>query len=217
MTVASDDDDEDHSIPVCLVSLEDQSLGLKYQSIRMSAALLAWGTLGTVVNTGKFDLMSAKARMSLSCIANFVKKKDCVAEIQNSHHGVIAKFDSSLSIPSQKKIKGKTTVIGEVVRVGGSLPKVRLRLASGKELSCDTSESVARELGHRLYDTITCRGSAVWDYTSNEILSFKIETVGAFRKGKASEAFAALSEAIPETLSDWNDRGIKDVLQEMTA
>lgn len=110
----------------------------------------------------------------------------------------------NITLPVEFKFRGGSSLIGQVVRVGGEEPKVRLKLPSGKVLSCDTSEHVAKELGHRLYETVTCKGYATWDYATGEVLKFKIETVGKFRKVPASVAFENLAEAMPSVIAKWN-------------
>lgn len=208
LSAMMDDSDEEESIPLCLVSLEDKSLGLGFASLQMAAAMVLWQEFAAVINTGNFEKLVPKARQSLVEIVSFVKKKECTVFVEDSERGVMASFDYNITLPAELKFHGGSSLIGEVVRVGGADPKVRLKLPSGKFLSCDTTESIAKELGHRLYETVTCKGNATWDYTTGEVLRFRIEHVGTFKKVSASKAFenlaAAMETVIPNLMQSHN-------------
>lgn len=117
-------------------------------------------------------------------------------------------FKTDFSLPENLFLKGGTSVLGKVVRVGGKEPKLRLQLPSGKVLTCETSEPIAKQLGHKLYETVVCKGEAVWDLSSNEITKFRIKEVGPFRESLASDAFDKLSQAMPLSLNRWRSEGI---------
>ena len=192
-----DEEREDgEGMPVCLVSVEDRSLGLRFTAFQMALALSTWGHIAAIINTGRFEQLNPKATASLGEIISFVKKKGCRALLGDTTNDSLAVFDSNLSLPAEFKFKGRSSLIGEVVRVGGVEPKVGLRLASGKTLTCETTESIAMELGHRLYDIVSCKGTATWDYAKGEVLKFRIDEVGSFRQVTSSQAFENLAAAM---------------------
>lgn len=204
------DEDEDGEIQVCLVSLEDKSLGLKFTALKMAIVVALWSDLAAIVNTGKFETLNPKARESLIEIVSFVRKKNCRAFLGHTRNDTLATFDSSITLPSELKFRGRSSLIGEVVRVGGDDPKVRLRLPSGgKPLTCETTEAIARELGHRLYEIVICKGTATWDYATGEILKFRIDEVGTFKKVTASKAFESLAAAMPSVVERLRVEGIQ--------
>ncbi len=210
LSMNDDDADEPGELPLCLVEVQDKSLGLKFAA--MIAGVTVWLDVASIINTGRFDKMNPKARQAFGEIVSFVKRRGCSASLVDSTRGVIASFDYSISLPADQKFRGKSSILGEVLRVGGEEPKVRLRLPSGKTLSCDTSESVARELGHRLYDFVTCTGVATWDYATGEVLRFRIEKARAFNRVPASKAFANLAAAMPIGASKLAEAGIEYAL-----
>lgn len=213
--MGEDLDDEDSAFSLSLVAIADESIGLKFKSAQIAIALVAWVGVADAINTGIFSSLPPKARERLSEVVGFVRKKGCSAILGSSEVDSLARFDSSINIPAPAKFKGGTTVLGEVVGVGGKDPKVRMKLASGKVLSCDTTEEIAKELGHRLYDLVTCKGQAVWDNDSGHIMKFRIFSVGNFKKIKVSEAFESLAAAMPLTVERWNDLGLAGVLEEI--
>ena len=203
------EDAEDQSpIPLCLVSIETQSLGLKF-AVHMAMGLVLWQDMAAIINSGRFERMAPKVRQAFGEIVSFVKRKGCTAYLGDSEHGTIATFDFNISIPAESKFRCASSIIGEVVRVGGSDPKVRVKLPSGRVLSCDTTEAVARQIGHMLYEPVTCNGRATWDYETGELLGFKIEKVRAFQKVRASDAFGCLANAMPSVIARLSQRGIE--------
>lgn len=203
-----DFDGEKVDVQLSLIGVESQSLGLKYAAVHMAVALMTWQNIAQVLNAGEYDRLNLKARESLAEIIHYVKRRGCVAELSDSQHSTaLASITPETELPEALQVSGQSSLIGTVVRVGGADPKVGLKLASGKTLSCDTSEAIARQLGHRLYDVVTCKGDVCWDMQTNSITKFRIKEVGSFRQGYASEAFSALAAAMPLTLGQWKHSG----------
>ena len=116
-----------------------------------------------------------------------------------------------MNMPEIGMLAGNTSLLGQVMRVGAVEPRVRLKLASGKILSCETSETIAKQLGGRLYEIVSCKGEATWDRKDDSLIKFKIKAVNAYVFGKASDAFSALAKAMPETLARWHTDGLENV------
>ncbi|HRH95586.1 MAG TPA: hypothetical protein PLB55_06600 [Prosthecobacter sp.] len=213
-----DDDEEDQSgPPLCLIAIEDKSLGFKFSKAHMLVALLSWQSIASVINTGRFDRMSVKAKTSLEEIVRFVKKRQCDVELRDSRHPEpMATITPEMVLPDNLRMPGETSMIGTVVRVGGNEPKVGLKLANGKTLSCETTEAIAKELGHRLYDVVTCEGEAVWDMETGTVLKFRITEVGTFIEGSVSEAFSEIAKAMPSTIEKWRSKGLAQLISEDT-
>ncbi|RYD21742.1 MAG: hypothetical protein EOP88_10350 [Verrucomicrobiaceae bacterium] len=207
--------DHDDADPVflSLVSLEHQSIGLKFAAFQMALALALWQDLAVVINTGRFDKMPAKARVHLAEISSFVKRRGCTAILGSSQTESLASFDSSLALPQNLSFKGDSSLVGEVIGVGGISPKVKLKLGTGRSISCETSEVIAKELGHRLYETVHCFGTATWDNETLEVLKFQIREVGEFKRVKVSRAFEDLASSIPSTMNRWQSLGILGIME----
>lgn len=203
LSLAEESEAEDIDVPLCLVALEDKSLGLKFAATQIVMTMALWQEFAAVINTGNFERLSPKAMHSVEEVVSFVKKKHCLALVEDSQNGVIASFDYNIALPVGQKLRGHSSLIGQVIRVGGEEPKIRLKLPSGRVVSCETTQEIAKNLGHRLYDSVTCKGNAIWDYTTGEVLKFRIDEVGAFRMTSASEAFHALAEAMPAVIAGW--------------
>ncbi len=213
--IADYDDEEDSEEPLgelCVTNIVDESLGYRFWGPRMPAILLAWQIVAAAINTGSFEKIPLKARESLGEIAAFVKKRGAPAQLTDSNNAEpIAQIKTDFCLPHNLSLKGGTSVLGKVVRVGGKEPKLRLQLPSGKVLTCETSEPIAKELGHKLYETVVCKGEATWELESNEIIKFRIKEVKPFRQCLASEAFNGLARAMPLTLERWRSEGIDNL------
>jgi hypothetical protein len=207
VAMMGDEHEDQHATPLCLVSVEDKSLGLKF-AVHMALGMTLWLDLAAVINTKQFEVMNPKARQALSEIVSFVKRKNCTASLI-SPSGTIATFDYTIELPVEQKVKGRTSILGEVIRVGGEEPRIRIRLPSGKTLTCDTSETIAKELGHCLYEPVTCNGVATWDFDTNEVLKFKIEKARTFTKVPASKAFEDLAKAMPSVVNRLQKTGLE--------
>lgn len=118
-------------------------------------------------------------------------------------------------------LSGTTTLYGEVLRVGGDTPKVRIRpLAGDAAIGCnlppgDRGLAIARELGGRLYTTVGVRGVAQWDPATWTIQAFTIEDVTPYREAPLRESFRLLFEAAPHAWEDVED--VSAVIREMRA
>ena len=88
---------------------------------------------------------------------------------------------------------------------GGAKPSVRLRLESNLEmLTIQVEESLARDLGKRLYDTVGLIGKAEWDVDTGEIISFRGSEISPFKPQKRgiADAFREMAAMIaPNSLN----------------
>jgi hypothetical protein len=82
------------------------------------------------------------------------------------------------------------------MRVGGETPKARIRMITGKTLSCDVTEELAQQLGERLYQRISLHGKATWDNKNHQLEEFKIDSIGDYVGGDPTEAIKKISELI---------------------
>jgi hypothetical protein len=95
-------------------------------------------------------------------------------------------------------VKGETSVIGNVQRVGGATEmRCALRLpARQRLLFCRVkTEAVARKLGDCLYKDVAVTGQAIWIRGTWRINAFTITGATETKKGSIIEAFGALHEA----------------------
>lgn len=98
------------------------------------------------------------------------------------------------SIPEHPRMRGQTILYGMVERVGGTRPKVWLRLGNGKRLPCKTTQDIARRLGARLYAWVGLSGTAVWDTKDLSLLEFRVEAITEYVDTPVSDAFWELAE-----------------------
>ncbi len=113
-------------------------------------------------------------------------------------------------ISSKLLMKGETTVVGRVERVGGAGEMRCLMRVPGRRraLYCDVaSRELARRLGQCLYEEIAATGQAVWIHRMWRIYRFKITDFKQPRLGKAKEALEDLRRA---GLDAWDNIGDPD-------
>jgi hypothetical protein len=102
-------------------------------------------------------------------------------------------------------IKGDTTIVGRVQRVGGATDmKCALRVADRRKLLyCDVnSRELVRDLGQHLYDELVVSGSATWINRTWRLIRFTIKSFEQIKMGEPSQAIQQLREA---GLSAWDD------------
>jgi len=101
-------------------------------------------------------------------------------------------------------MKGETTVVGTVERVGGATSMRCLMRIPGRRriLYCDVgSQDLVRRLGQHLYEQIAATGTATWIHRSWRIHAFTINDFTQPRLGNLTEALEELRNA---GLSAWD-------------
>lgn len=101
-------------------------------------------------------------------------------------------------ISSQLMLRGDTTVVGTVERVGGATGMRCLMRVPGRRriLYCDVdNRDLVRRLGQHLYEDIAATGSATWINRSWRIYQFKIRDFTQPKLGNPKEAIDKLRKA----------------------
>ena len=85
--------------------------------------------------------------------------------------------------PDKALFRGRTTVYGECVRVGGDVRKsATLKLLSGGTKTIRLkSKELAKELGSRLYQTVGLNGEAFWSVENRQLEDFRADELTPFR------------------------------------
>jgi len=106
--------------------------------------------------------------------------------------------DAFQRISSRLLLRGDTTVIGRVERVGGATGMRCLLRVPGRHrmLYCDVeSKDLVRRLGQHLYEQIAARGTATWIHRSWRIYQFTITDFTQPQLGDPTEAIEELRSA----------------------
>lgn len=192
---------------VGLCEIRDQSLGLTFKTTMASLVLSVVTMTGEAINEGRIDTLTEEGIRSLETLSSFSRRHNCNAEFRFSLDGEpIAKITPETIIPKTILVEGTTSLLAEVIRVGGKHPRVMLGLASGKTLYCDVPERIAQDLGHKLYNTVTLEGRARWNSKTLEVVEFQVYDVHEFSADRPSKILEQVSHFVGSAFS-----GIKNV------
>lgn len=101
--------------------------------------------------------------------------------------------DLQIFVPEVIRIRGRTTVYGKLIRVGGDDPKAILRIDE-RIVNVAISEEQARQLAHSLYETVGIEGDAEWDKETSQVVQLKATRVLSYRQRRPADVFRELSE-----------------------
>lgn len=98
--------------------------------------------------------------------------------------------------PDPDVVRGTSTLLARCLRVGGATtPKAEVRVVQGgRALNLTVSESLAKQLGGRLYEEVLLQGEAVWELPSWRLVDFKVSEILDFDRTSPAEAFQELSK-----------------------
>lgn len=156
----------------------------------------------TAIQTGDYTHVPHRSHKKLIEFSRLISTNDLSARIHGLD-GLDAIVSSKHPVPDilQKIVKSKTRIYGEVESVGGERPTAAIRLFStGKQLVIQVNESIAKELGKRLYDHVGIGGMAQIDLVSGDYISFKAEEILRY-KGRNANPVSAI-DRIEESFPD---------------
>ncbi len=106
-------------------------------------------------------------------------------------------IDPAKGVPTEKYLRGKTSLFVYVLRAGGEDPTVQVKLATGQKVTFEVANSeIAVQLGERLYQYVVLKGDAKWLRGTQRIVQFKVTSIGHYNSRKASikDTMAELSQ-----------------------
>lgn len=100
--------------------------------------------------------------------------------------------------PDKKLFRGRTTVFGECVRVGGDGRKsATLKLLNGEKKTIRLkSKELAIELGHRLFQTVGLNGEAFWSIDGHQLEDFRADELTPFQDRDADVKERTIRQSI---------------------
>ena len=139
---------------------------------------------------------------SIESLSTVARSLGCRLEISLPGRGLAPFFTVDAGdykrISGRLLLKGETTVVGTVEKVGGAgETRCQMRVPGRRRaLYCNVAgKELARRLGHCLYQTIAATGSAVWIHRSWRIYKFTIKDFEQPRLGDPDEAIKELRKA----------------------
>lgn len=182
---------------ISLVDIQENSSHYRFVSNIKNVVFAAAFTINSAIASNVYAGLPYKTVEQLGEIWKFTKRKNCQAELSGkSLPKAVIVPENPIQISKDFFFEGETTIYGRVERVGGSTPKVRIKLDSEDVLYVEVNEPLAKQLAGRLYESISLKGLAKWRKHDYKIEDFKIESVQPFEEGKITEAMKELRQVI---------------------
>ncbi len=108
-------------------------------------------------------------------------------------------------------VAGETTLYGEVVRVGGERPAVRIDTIYGPVTCSDVSEELARSAARQLYQSVRIVGHAEWSAENLELTRFDLTSLEPVFLADPMTTIAELSEKYGDRLSGDSDSILREL------
>ncbi len=192
---------------VGLTAIDEGSVLLRFSSPQPNLVVPAWHQVTDAVVNGTFRDLPVSSVKSLREIALFVQRRNCDAElrVRTDQPRVLATITPRTTIDPIPLISGTTVLYGRIVRVGGAKPKIRVQTPQGQVISCDVTETLAKEVGSRLYSWVGLKGTAEWRSDTHRIETFRVDSIQAYQETPIADAFADLAEQFGDLFSDIDD------------
>jgi hypothetical protein len=191
---------------VSLVGIEENSVHLKFKPKVLGIVLSAAIVINSAIISNQYQALPFKSVESLNRIWAFTKRRNCSGEISGGEDLPVARIsvETEIKISDEFFYQGDTTIYGVVERVGGSIPRVRIKLDNNQVIYAEIKESVAKRLAKNLYEAVCLKGFAKWRKENLKIEEFKIDQVIDFTEIPLSEAFQDLKGLIGQS---WDEIG----------
>jgi hypothetical protein len=190
-------------------AVEDKSVGIQFApKLVRDIVVTSFTFISTSFETGDFSQLSNNTINELKTFTKFSKKYQCSGEF-NLNGNTLSSFTPTTELKNNINpiLEGEVKIFGKVVDSGGNNPNVHLKISDEKELIFPTTETLAKELAHRLYEKVSLVGIAKWDAITYEIKSFKIKEIVDFAPGKT---LSALNELRNLTGGYWDKYNTND-------
>lgn len=186
---------------ISLINIEENSVHLKFKPKVIGTVIAAAITLNTALNSFQYETLPYKTVESLNRIWAFTKRRNCTGEISGGENFPTARISSEteIAITDEFFFQGDTTVYGKVERVGGSKPRVRLRLDDDQIVYSEINESIAKRLAKNLYDVVCVKGFAKWRKENLKIEQLIVDQVIDFTETSIADAIKSLQTVIGES------------------
>lgn len=191
---------------ISLVEVQEASAHFKFKPKAKGVIFAAALAINAALNSNSLESLPYKSVDSLQKIWNFTKRRNCTAEFTGNNLPT-AKVTPEVEIRINDEFfhKGETTLYGVIERVGGAVPKVRVKLDDGAIIYVEVNQVVAKELAHRLYETVGIKGLATWRKEDFTVEDFKIDEVLPFNDTQNADAVHDLKDTVGKYWDDIND------------
>ncbi len=161
------------------------------------------------INSNKFDELPDESKKSLITIIDKAKVRGYKIELypDATNKKVVAQLEYTLKdklAGPQHILKGRTTIYGRVITVGGVEPRAQLRLLNGRLFRVKLKEETAKALAVRLYQVVALKGIASWRSDNMEMVNFEVEEILPYQETDFSEVIKKIHSLDPDA---W--KGIK--------
>jgi hypothetical protein len=185
-----------------LVKIEEGSDRLTLAVRREFVASVS--TLSARVRDANYAALPRRAHTALSEMSKVVQRKRWGFRFVRDERLNIAAaevaVDREIPAPKREAIKGATTILARCMRVGGVEPRVELRLPNRQALlNVDITETLAIQLGSRVYQDVVLAGEATWDPHTWEITEFSVTSISPYESMPLDVSFRELAHAAGRT------------------
>lgn len=150
---------------------------------------------------GSEDALMVSAFRPIDSLSQVARTVGCRLKVYDSNNRAKPLLeigaDDFERLSSRLLLKGETTVVGTVVRVGGATGmRCLMRVPGRRILYCDVeNKKLVRELGQHLYEQVAATGTAVWIHRSWYIYEFTVRGFTQPQFGDPKKAIATLRGA----------------------
>lgn len=197
-------------VVLSLIDVKDTSAAYAIAS-PSNKAMTAVRTWGGAITKSDFSEIPARAVEPSRRILSFVRRHNCIAELTEARRRKpLAEMtpDTIIEAGPAEPLIGRTVLYGYALRVGGTTPRLLLRVGDETIAVDVASEDLARSIGQRLYTWVGLDGTAKWDSTTRALLAFKVEELLPYAAGRLTDAVGDLSALIGDDLADVTERDL---------
>jgi hypothetical protein len=182
---------------ISIVQVRHESLGIDVLP-SSNDVIEAADEINIAITNNTIHKLPFDAVVNLSTFQHFVDKYNCSAYLNGIEGIASAEITpyTNLKINQSFFIKGETTIYGQVIRIGGSEPKVRVQTDDGKYFSVVTTAKNAKELSKHLYERIGVKGLARWKKENHELEEIKLKSFIFLSNVPLTERLKGLSNLV---------------------
>lgn len=166
---------KDAPVFVSLTNVKEGSAEYLLSPTHKEVTLAAADRINVAIKERKTNTLPYKTVENLNSIWKFTYRRNCKAVLNGSNRvqSVEINPDWEIKIDETFFYTGETTIYGRLERVGGSKPRIRVKLDDDQVVFSDVPSQMAKILATRLYESVALKGLAKWRIDDYSIEEFK--------------------------------------------